>query len=135
MQDDTIQLIKRYYDAFNANDMDTFFNLMDDHILHAINQGPEEKGKQAFQTFMARMNHCYQERITDLVICTNQEGGRAAAEFNVEGTYIATDKGFPEANHQRYRLPAGAFFEIKKGKITRVTNYYNVNEWIKLISV
>jgi hypothetical protein len=27
-------------------------------------------------------------------------------------------------------LPAGAFFELKDGKISRVTNYYNLNDWI-----
>jgi hypothetical protein len=27
-------------------------------------------------------------------------------------------------------LPGGAFFEIENGFITRVTNYYNLQDWI-----
>jgi hypothetical protein len=27
-------------------------------------------------------------------------------------------------------LPAGAFFEIADGKLTRISNYYNLNDWI-----
>ena len=38
-------------------------------------------------------------------------GTRAAAEFMVEGEYLATDAGLPPARGQRYRLPAGAFFD------------------------
>lgn len=134
MQEQTIKLIESYYAAFNQADMAAFFDLMDEKIIHDINQGQQEIGKTAFQRFMQHMNQCYRERITDLVICTNKEGSRASAEFRVDGVYITTDKGFPEAKNQQYNLPAGAFFELNNGKITRVTNYYNVKEWIKLIS-
>lgn len=129
-----MQLISNYYEAFNRADMDTFFQLMDDHIIHEINQGEKEIGKIAFQKFMHHMNHCYREKVTDLVILVNADGTRAAAEFIVEGIYIATDPGLPLATQQAYHLPAGAFFSIHSGKITRITNYYNIKRWIKLIS-
>jgi ketosteroid isomerase-like protein len=40
----------------------------------------------------------------------------------------------PEARGQRYRLPAGAFFEIRDGKIARVTTTYNLRDWIAQVS-
>lgn len=50
-----------------------------------------------------------------------------AAEFTIEGVYLVTDKGLPEASGQQYSLPCGAYFSINKdGKISRVTNYYNL---------
>jgi steroid delta-isomerase-like uncharacterized protein len=58
-----------------------------------------------------------------------QGGGRAAAEFTVHGTYLATAEGLPEAKGQRYSLPAGIFFEVDDGLISRVTTYYNLAEW------
>ncbi len=134
MTDQTKQLIEAYYAAFNRGDMQTFFNLMDEQVIHDINQGQRVIGKPAFQQFMDHMNHCYREKITDLIIFVNPEGTRAAAEFIVEGTYITTDKGFPAATGQTYRIAAGAFFSIQSSKITRVTNYYNVKEWVNLIS-
>ncbi len=39
-------------------------------------------------------------------------------------------RGLPEARGQTYELPVGAFFEIRDGKVARVTNYYNLNDWI-----
>lgn len=133
MNKTTIKLIKDYYDAFNEKNMPRFFSLLADDIVHDINQEHQEIGKSAFMTFMDRMNHSYQEHISHIEIMANEAGTRAAAEFLVNGTYVATDKGLPEASGQKYSLPCGAFFEIKDGKIARVTNYYNLQDWLKQV--
>jgi steroid delta-isomerase-like uncharacterized protein len=127
-------LIENYYAAFNAGDMDTFLNLLTDDIVHDINQGARETGKDAFRAFMGRMNRNYKEQLVDMVIMTNDEGTRAAAEFVVLGEYLVTDEGLPEAKGQKYRLPAGAFFDIEGGKVARITNYYNLEDWIRQVS-
>jgi steroid delta-isomerase-like uncharacterized protein len=128
------QLIRDYYDAFNAGDMGRFLALLTDDVIHDINQGERETGRDAFAAFMARMNRCYQERLEDMVIMASGDGRHAAAEFVVLGEYRATDEGLPEANGQTYRLPAGAFFEIREGRLARVTNYYNLNDWLAQVS-
>jgi len=79
---------------------------------------------------MQRMNTHYKEQLVDMVIMTNQDGTRAAAEFVVLGEYLKTDEGLPEANGQTYRLPAGAFFDIRDNKVARISNYYNLEDWI-----
>lgn len=124
-----IKLIENYYQAFNNNDMDTFLSLLTDDVVHDINQGDREQGKAAFTKFMEKMNHHYREQLVDMVVMANQDGSRAAAEFVVLGEYLNTDEGLPEANGQKYRLPAGAFFDIRDGKVARVTNYYNLGDW------
>ena len=48
----------------------------------------------------------------------------------MNGTYLKTDPGLPEARGQTYRLPAGAFFTIRDGRIARVTTYYNLADWM-----
>ncbi|WP_113259776.1 ketosteroid isomerase-related protein [Agrobacterium cavarae] len=125
-----IETIRAYYDAFNRQDMDAFLALLTDDVVHDINQGERQVGKQVFATFMQHMNRCYKENLTDMVIMVSEDGKRASAEFVVNGEYLATDEGLPEANGQTYVLPAGAFFELKDGKVARVTNYYNLNDWI-----
>lgn len=125
-----IETIRAYYDAFNRQDMDAFLALLTDDVVHDINQGERQVGKQVFATFMQHMNRCYKENLTDMVIMASEDGKRASAEFVVNGEYLATDEGLPEANGQTYVLPAGAFFELKDGKVSRVTNYYNLNDWI-----
>lgn len=126
-------LLNRYYQAFNLQDMETFLSLLTDDVVHDINQGGSEVGKPAFASFMTRMNRCYREQIVDLVIMSDATGTRAAAEFTVLGTYLATDEGLPEATQQTYRLPAGAFFEIREGRVARVSNYYNLQDWLRQV--
>jgi steroid delta-isomerase-like uncharacterized protein len=62
------------------------------------------------------------------------DGSRASAEFEVLGTYIETDSGLPPASGQTYHLPAGTFFEIKDGLISRVTTYYNLADWLRQVA-
>ena len=72
--------------------------------------------------------------MTDIVVMADDSGTRAAAEFVVNGTYLATDEGLPEAKGQTYVLPAGTFFTLKGGRIQRVTTYYNLSDWIRQVS-
>jgi steroid delta-isomerase-like uncharacterized protein len=134
MNQNTQALIENYYAAFNAGDMDTFLNMLTDDVIHDINQGGRETGKEAFRAFMERMNRNYRETLVDMVIMTSDAGRRAAAEFVVLGEYLVTDEGLPPAKGQKYRLPAGAFFEVRDGKVARITNYYNLQDWIDQVS-
>ena len=76
------------------------------------------------------MGVSYREELRDLVIFADDTGTRGAAEFVVHGTYLKTDPGLPEAAGQTYILPAGSFFDLKDGKISRITTFYNLNDWI-----
>jgi len=83
---------------------------------------------------MACMNNNYRETISDLVVMATPDGSRAAAEFTVAGEYLQHGPGQPVALGQKYELLAGAFFAIRDNKIARVTNYYNLEDWITQIS-
>jgi steroid delta-isomerase-like uncharacterized protein len=104
-------------------------DLLSEDVAHDINQGQREAGRAAFAAFLDHMNVSYRERLTDIVVFASAAGRRAAAEFVVHGEYLKTDAGLPEARGQRYVLPAGAFFDVRDGKIARVTNYYNLQDW------
>lgn len=127
-------MIDTYYEAFNAGDREKMFSLLTDDVVHDLNQGGSETGIAAFRAFMDRMDRCYQESLEDIVIFGSADGTRAAAEFNVRGKYLATDEGLPEANGQTYLIPAGAFLTLCDGKISRLTMYYNLQEWLRQIS-
>jgi steroid delta-isomerase-like uncharacterized protein len=130
---DTTQLIHRYYAAFNARNWESFFALLTEDVVHDLNQGARETGKAAFRAFIDRMNASYSEQIVDIAISVHAEAKRAAAEYVVVGTYLKTDEGLPPATGQTYRLPGGAFFEIRDGLVSRVTNYYNLQDWLKQV--
>jgi steroid delta-isomerase-like uncharacterized protein len=126
--------IRAYYDAFNRRDWDGMVALLAPDVAHDVNEGGRETGRAAFRAFLARMDRCYREEVRDLVVLTAEGGRRAAAEFTVHGAYLATDEGLPEAKGQTYVLPAGAFFEVREdGLIARVTNHYNLKDWLRQI--
>jgi steroid delta-isomerase-like uncharacterized protein len=131
--DVAFELIRRYYAAFNAGEWNTFSGLLTEDVAHDINQGGRESGLPAFRAFIDRMNVSYREQIVDIVISVSQDGRRAAAEYVVLGTYLKTDEGLPEAKGQTYRLPGGAFFDIRDGKVARVSNYYNLQDWLRQV--
>lgn len=129
----TTALIERYYAAFNQGDVEAMLTCLTDDVIHDVNQSGRELGKVAFRGFLERMNRCYRERIDELVVLASDNGLRAAAEYVVDGSYLVTDQGLPEARGQTYRLPGGAFFDVREGRIARVTNYYNLELWLKLV--
>lgn len=131
---ETEHLIRAYYAAFAAGDREAMFALVAEDIAHDVNQGGRRRGKPAFRAFLAQMDAAYEERIEDLVVMVEPTGTRAAAEFTVVGRYLRTDPGLPEARGQAYRLPAGAFFEVRDGRIARVSTHYNLNDWIAQVS-
>lgn len=128
-----MDLIQAYYARFNERDVEGFLALLTEDVVHDISQGPREHGREAFRAFLERMNRCYRERVVELVVMVN--GNRAAAEFVVEGEYLETDGDGPPAWGQRYRLPAGAFFEIRDGLVARISNHYNMPDWVRQVSV
>ncbi|QEM83004.1 ketosteroid isomerase-related protein [Halomonas binhaiensis] len=130
----TLDLINAYYTAFNSGDREAMLALLSDDVVHDLNQGDREIGRDAFRTFLERMDRSYSEQLHDIVVMPSADGSRAGAEYVVHGTYRFTDEGLPEANEQRYVLPGGAFFDIRDGLITRVTNYYNLGDWIAQVA-
>lgn len=126
----TVDLIHAYYDAFNRGDREAMLAMLTDDVVHDLNQGAREVGLDAFRAFMQRMDRSYSERLTDIVVLANADGTRAGAEYVVHGTYKADDEGLPKATGQTYVLPGGAFFDVRDGRIARVTNYYNLEDWI-----
>lgn len=133
-QSDAIALIQRYYAAFNSGDREAFLALLTDDVVHDINQGGCEAGKEGFRAFLARMDRCYSEEVEDLVALATEDGTRGAAEFYIRGEYRADDEGLPPASGQRYRLRVGAFFDLRDGRVARVTNYYNLQEWLRQVT-
>ena len=133
-QDRSIELVLGYYDAFNRGDRETMLALLADDVVHDLNEGKRESGKAAFAAFMRRMDASYREQLHDIIVFATQDGDRAAAEYVVHGEYLRDDEGLPPARGQTYVLPGGAFFDIRDERIARVTNYYNLQDWIDQVS-
>ncbi|MEM9552148.1 MAG: ketosteroid isomerase-related protein [Pseudomonadota bacterium] len=126
--------IETYFAAFNAGDVDSMLDCLTDDVAHHVNEGQIRQGKDKFAAFCAHMSRCYRENLTNMVVFQTPDGTRAAAEYTVNGSYLETDEGLPIARGQSYCLPAGSFFDLRDGKISRVTTYYNLADWVRQVS-
>lgn len=132
-QDRATELVLTYYAAFNRGDWEGMLALLADDVVHDLNQGARETGREAFAAFLGRMNASYREQLRSVVVLASLDGDRAAAEYVVHGEYLNSDEGLPAAHGQAYTLPGGAFFDIRDDRIARVTNYYNLQDWIRQV--
>jgi steroid delta-isomerase-like uncharacterized protein len=123
-----------YFEAFNAGDLDGMLACLTEDVEHHVNQGEVRRGRDAFRAFSEHMARCYRERLENLVVMVSDDGSRAAAEFTVQGEYLTTDEGLPEASGQTYSLPAGTFFALRDARLARITTYYNLKDWIAQVS-
>ena len=129
-----LDIVKQYYSSFNQKDWQGMLALLHTEIRHEPNQGEPRIGIEKFTEFMGMMDDSYEETLTDMVFFSEPGNTRVAVEFTVNGIYKKGEEGFPEAHGQSYVLPAAAFLEVKEDKISRVTTYYNLPLWIKLVS-
>lgn len=137
------ELVAQYFKYFNEGQREGMISLLHPEIEHEINQGTTQKGLEQFKKFMQHMDDCYKEVLVDITIMSptflNANGSentqKVSAEFIVNGTYLKTDPGLPEARNQKYSIRAGSFFEVRNQKISRVTTYYNLPAWIKAVQL
>ncbi|WP_224996059.1 nuclear transport factor 2 family protein [Cesiribacter sp. SM1] len=130
-----LETIKQYYTAFNNRNYEGMLALVHPDIHHEPNQGETRMGKEKFEEFLRNNDEAYEETLSDMVFFTAEaHESRVAVEFTVNGIYKKGDEGFPAAHGQKYVLPAAAFLEVKDGKIIRLSTYYNLPLWIKLVS-
>ena len=130
----TLKIVQQYYAHFNKRNWKAMLALLHPDVRHEPNQGDVRLGIDLFTAFLQNMDDSYEETLTDMVFFTEATKSRVACEFIVEGVYKKGEEGFPEARNQKYTLPAASFLEVKDDKITRVTTYYNLPLWIKLVS-
>ncbi len=128
-----VEALRAYYAAFNAKDWEGMFACVHEEVAHYPNQGRLRKGKAAFREFVLHNAKAYGEQLSDVELFAGGSG-RAAAEYLVTGIYLEADPGLPAAHGQKYRLPGGAFFEFKDGLIARISNYYNLEDWLAQVS-
>ncbi len=126
------QLIQAYVDAFNRHDLEGQLAVLHADIEHEINEGPTEAGIDLFRRFKEKMNVHYREQLRDVRVYGDEDSG--TCEFICEGEYLVTDEGLPPAKGQRYAIRAAFFVSVSEGKISRMTSYYNLKNWIDAVS-
>ncbi len=130
----TESLIKAYIDAANNNDSAAILAIMHEDVAFDMSQSKREIGLENLRFRLASIAAHFKERLADAVILSSDDGSHGAVEYTWRGTYVATLEGFPAANGQRFSMKAGIFFDVDDGKITRITSYRDMAEWLRQIA-
>lgn len=134
MPDATRTLLDTYYRALNTQDWETLLSLLADEVILDVDEGRREVGRTAVAEFMRHKAACCREQVCDIHIMISEECSRAAVEYTVCGTYAADFYNLPAASGQTYRLSGGSFFDIRSGKIIRISCYRNLQDWTAQLS-
>ena len=118
--DATLALLQKYYDLFNSGDRPALLDMLTDDVVHDINQGASEVGREAFTLFLERMDRCYREQVVELVVYSNPDGLRGSAEFYIEGTYLQTDEGLPPPPARLTASVSELFLTFKPVKLSEL---------------
>jgi steroid delta-isomerase-like uncharacterized protein len=130
----TSEIIKNFYDYFNASDLEKLFSLIDDNFIHEINY-VQSIGKDEFVAYITANKKNYNEHISDYTLMISDDSRHATTKFTVKGKYLHTDETLVPAHGQVYELQAVNMFEIDNDKIIKGSCWFNENEWHRQMSI
>ncbi len=126
--------MRQYYFYFFSAKWDSVLALLAPEIIHTFNNEDVGTGIAKFQEFLNIKHSHYREQQKELSVTVDLTGNKAFAKFILEGHYIATYPGLPEARQQYYRIDVETFFELNRDKISRIATYFDFAEWINQIN-
>ena len=114
-------VVARFLEALGAGDTEAVLACLGEDVARDVEGGGREIGRDKFRWYLGLRARGFDETVGDAVIMVS--GVHAAAEMTLRGTYRSAPEGWPEARGQHYSIPAGMFFEVDEGLISRVTIY------------
>ncbi|EKF43490.1 hypothetical protein NA8A_05643 [Nitratireductor indicus C115] len=132
-EQETRALVLRYLEAFNAADHAGMLDLVSEDVAHDPFDAEREIGKEKLRWRLGLAGRHFDETLADIAVMAEEGGVRAAAECTVRGVYTTSADGLPEARGQSYAVPAGFFFEIDEGRISRISAYRNPVTWLSAL--
>lgn len=130
----SLELVQKYYDAFNQKDVNAILALCSDDVINDPNQGDSQVGKDKLKAFLEGAWAHFDEKVSEVVFMANKDESKIASEYLVHGTYYKTKPGLFPATQQKYEISPTTVFTIKNGKIARMTRYYNTKLWLDMVN-
>lgn len=123
-----------YYTAYNAEDVEGQIKLMTDDVVYHSNSDKIRTGAKAYRKYTIGLFKEIDEKCIDIKYFVDETQGVVTAQSRAEGKYVTSSDGLPKAKGQKYNIPVVEVFEIKNGKISKLTTYYNEDLWKTQIS-
>ena len=119
-------VVQSYVDAWNKRDSAALDTLLAADVIHEdFAQNARRKGRVEVVEYMRRTMATQPDFKLD--VTTNIEDGRnVAIERTWAATYTGPDPTGKPLTNRRISARGASFFEVEKGKIKRITDYWDV---------
>ena len=119
-------VIQAYVDAWNKHDSVALDTLLAADAIHEdFAQNSRQKGKAEVVEFMGRTMATQPD--FKMQVKTSIEDGRyVALEWTYAATYTGPDLTGKQVTNRRISARGASFFEVEKGKIKRITDYWDL---------
>ena len=119
-------VVEAYINAWNAHDSAAIDSLLAPDVVHEdIAQNFRHQGKAKVVEFMGETMATQPD--FKLQVTTSIEDGRyVALERTWTATYTGPDPTGKQVTNKRISSRGASFFEVEKGKIKRITDYWDV---------
>jgi hypothetical protein len=107
------EIIKAFYQYYNNFDLDNIFPLFDDNISFRFNMHEANHGIESYKEYMRNTIVYTNEKVSDVVIISTDDGNYISTKFVFSGQYVSTDPSLGvEAKRQSYKLEAINIFTL-----------------------
>lgn len=121
------KIVAAYYAAYNKQDITGQIALMAPEFKHFQNSGKVEIGTDAYRKYTAAVYTEVKEEVYQIDYIVGQDPMQIAAQSRARGEYFQNPD--IKTQRQKYDIPLAEFFEVRDGKITKLSTYYNELEW------
>jgi len=130
----SLSIVAQFIENYNEKQWRNLFNVLDKHVILEQNEIAVIQGIQAFDSFICKMTHAFDERLFDIhYYYSTTCASKLSTQYQVEGYYKNGNFKRP-ANNQHYSITRYSFFEISNGKITKISTFFNRKKMIDQIT-
>lgn len=128
------RILDGFYTAYLARDVDAMMTWVTDDIVEDLSGIGYVTGAMEERQFLTGLFAAFPDLETHLTQVVVDEHG-ASVEWHRRGTFSGAPFQGLVANGRAFELRGGAFFEFAKGRIQRITGYYDTYAFARAIGL
>ena len=135
MATDVEKMMNDYLAAWNAHDVEKILSFFtDDCVYDCTPIGKTSRGKKELKDFINSTFTDFPDHKLETKSGFNT-GDRSAGEWVMSGTFAHSSMPGVTATGKKFSIPGATITEIRGGKISRVTNYWNMAAFMQQVGL
>jgi steroid delta-isomerase-like uncharacterized protein len=135
MATDMEKMMNDYLSAWNAHDVERILSFFtDDCVYNCTPMGKVSQGKNELKDFLSNMFTEFPDAKIEMKSSFGT-GDKGAGEWILSGTFAHSSNPAMPATGKSFSVPGVGINEYSGGKISRVTNYWNLASFLQQVGL